>query len=70
VHLYDYLCGRRMIMLPPSIHPQTGQPYRANCDLLDVLDDLPSLPEDFAKAVWAALRSKGCVVRTIPPPRD
>jgi putative DNA primase/helicase len=33
-------------VLPPSIHPKTNQPYTANCELLDVLDQLPLLPVD------------------------
>jgi putative DNA primase/helicase len=28
------------VVLPPSIHPDTGMPYTANCNLWDVLDDV------------------------------
>ena len=67
--VFDYLSARCHILLPPSLHPQTGAPYRANCELLDVLDDLPALPPDFSEVVTAALRAKGCDVRYLPFPR-
>jgi len=61
--LFEHLAANRQVLLPPSIHPQTGVPYRANCELLDVLDDLPTLPPDFAEAVTAVLRMNGCDAR-------
>jgi hypothetical protein len=67
--VFDYLSARCHILLPPSLHPQTGVPYRANCELLEVLDDLPALPPDFSEVVTAALRAKGCDVRLLPFPR-
>lgn len=68
--LVDFLGDPSHVVLPPSLHPQTGQPYRANCDLLDVLDDLPALPDDFAETVIATLRAAGRDVRlrVRPPP--
>jgi hypothetical protein len=68
--VFDYLSAGAKIMLPPSLHPQTGVPYRANCELLDALDDLPALPPDFSEVVTAALRAKGCDVRLLPFPRQ
>jgi hypothetical protein len=60
--IFDYLSMRTQIMLPPSIHPQTGQLYRADNDLLAVLDDLPLLPDDIGERLKAALASAGCNV--------
>jgi putative DNA primase/helicase len=37
----------QQIVVPPSIHPTTGLPYEANCDLFDVLNDIGTLPSDF-----------------------
>jgi len=42
-------------VLPPSIHPKTNQPYVANCELLDVLDQLPELPLDTEDRLRAAI---------------
>jgi hypothetical protein len=67
--LFDYLSVGKAIVLPPSIHPQTGLPYRANCEILDVLGQLPALPPDFADALTVALRTKGCRVTALDPPR-
>ena len=58
-----YLCARGHILIPPSLHPLTGQPYLANRELLDVLDDLPALPSDFAEVLTQELKAKGCAVR-------
>jgi Bifunctional DNA primase/polymerase, N-terminal len=61
--LFDYLSARDHILLPPSLHPLTVQPYRANRELLDVLDDLPALPSDFADVLTQELKAKGCAVQ-------
>jgi hypothetical protein len=61
--LFDYLAAGEHILLPPSLHPLTGQPYRANRELLDVLSDLPALPGDFADVLTRELNAKGCAVR-------
>jgi tetratricopeptide (TPR) repeat protein len=58
-----YLCARGHILIPPSLHPLTGQPYRANRELLDVLDDLPALPGNFAEVLTQELKARGCAVR-------
>ncbi len=44
--LIEYLSSGTQVVLPPSIHPDTQAPYTANCDLLDVIDSLPTLPND------------------------
>lgn len=41
--LLELLGPGRQVVLPPSIHPDTHKPYTANCDLLDVLADLPGV---------------------------
>jgi len=61
--LFDYLSAGAYILLPPSLHPVTGQPYRANCDLLDVLHDLPALPTDFLDALTEELKARGRALR-------
>ena len=44
--LVEVLSTKKQVVLPPSIHPDTGQPYRANAELLDVVGQLPGLPLD------------------------
>jgi hypothetical protein len=64
--LFDLFSGPSHILLPPSVHPQTGRSYRAERDLLDVLDDLPPLPDDFVETAIAAIRARACDVRLSP----
>lgn len=45
--LVECLANRQQAVIPPSIHPDTKLPYSANCELLDVIDNLPLLPENF-----------------------
>ena len=45
VVLMELLGAGKQVVLPPSIHPDTRQPYTATCDLLDVLADLPGVPD-------------------------
>lgn len=42
----ELLSSKTQVVLPPSIHPTTKQPYVSNCELLDVIDSLPTLPPD------------------------
>ena len=42
----ELLSSKVQVVLPPSIHPDTKNPYHANCDLLDVIDQLPILPRN------------------------
>lgn len=46
--------GNQMVM-PPSIHPDTGQPYTANRNLYEVLDQIAALPLDIERVLRAAL---------------
>jgi len=57
--LCELLCAGTQVVLPPSIHPDTGRPYSANCELLDVLKQVPPLPRDFERTLRAALQFKG-----------
>jgi hypothetical protein len=47
------------LVLPPSIHPDTGQPYVANADLWKVLDQLQELPRDIEPQLRRALSDAG-----------
>lgn len=54
----DVLADGRQVVLPPSIHPDTGNPYAANADLVDVLDAVrrcPPVPKDIKARLQAAL---------------
>lgn len=42
--IVEMLGQGNQIILPPSVHPETGQPYYANVHLSDVLADIPELP--------------------------
>lgn len=55
----ELLSKGRQVVLPPSIHPDTGAAYESNCHLCDVLDAIPSLPKDFESLVRGALQHIG-----------
>jgi len=46
--------GNQMVM-PPSIHPDTGRPYTSDSNLYDVLDRILPLPADIERVLRAAL---------------
>lgn len=50
--------GNQMVM-PPSIHPDTGMPYVANANLWDVLDQVEYLGEDIEDKLRGLLGAKG-----------
>lgn len=50
--------GNQMVM-PPSIHPDTGKPYTSNNHLWEVLDRIPYLGEDIEDKLRALLGAKG-----------
>lgn len=54
--LIEYLSARTQVVVPPSIHPQTGVAYQANCDLLSVKDALPRLPNDIEDIIRGVLK--------------
>lgn len=45
------------VVLPPSIHPKTQAPYNQNCNLYEVLDDLPMMPENIDEKLRDAISS-------------
>ncbi len=53
----EHLSDRTQIVLPPSIHPETNRPYTANCDLFDVVDSLPTLPDGIEAILRGALET-------------
>lgn len=55
----EILSKGTQFVLPPSIHPDTKQPYTANCNLYEVAKDAPPLPMDFEKVLKGALREAG-----------
>jgi len=59
VMLVEHLSTRTQVVLPPSIHPDTGQPYVSNCDLIDVVDSLPTLPLNIEAQLRTALELGG-----------
>lgn len=60
----EILSKGTQFVLPPSIHPDTKQPYTANCNLYEVAKDAPPLPMDFEKVLKGALREAGINVST------
>ena len=55
----ELLSERTQCVLPPSIHPKTQQPYRANVDLLTVIDQLPALEPQIESILRGALEAAG-----------
>jgi hypothetical protein len=69
VRLVDVLAEGRQTVLPPSIHPKTGQPYKwTGKYALDEIepDDLPELPEDTFERLKDVLRDQGYNDETMP----
>lgn len=52
----EVLSSHKQVILPPSIHPDTLQPYTANCELCSVLKNLPVLPKDLKEILTEQLR--------------
>lgn len=59
VRFVEHLSTRTQVVLPPSIHPDTGKPYVANCELLSVIDSLPTLPQDIESILRSAFELEG-----------
>lgn len=57
--LMDFISTGGQVVLPPSIHPETLNPYTANAELVDVIDQIGSLPPHFEDLVHDQLRSNG-----------
>lgn len=60
--LLECLSKGTQIVLPPSIHPDTGAAYVANCDLIEVIGSLPSLPRGVEGLLREALKAEGIEV--------
>lgn len=56
VSICEFLSKGNQVVLPPSIHPETKLPYHANCNLYDVVDELPEIPDDFEEILRLALK--------------
>lgn len=55
----ELLSSRTQVVLPPSIHPDTQMPYKANCDLLEVAHMLPELDPQIEAILRGALEAQG-----------
>lgn len=54
----ELLSSKTQVVLPPSYHPDTQQPYVANCELYDVVDRLPVLPKDIESILRNSLENQ------------
>ena len=57
--LCEFLGQGNQVVVPPSIHPDTGLPYTSNSNLWEVLDQIPYLGEDIEDKLRALLGAKG-----------
>ena len=55
----ELLSERTQCVLPPSIHPKTQAPYKATCDLLSVIGNLPPLDGAIESILRQALEVNG-----------
>jgi P4 family phage/plasmid primase-like protien len=55
----EFLGFGNQMVLPPSIHPQTGRPYTSSAALWEVLDSLPSLDLEIESELRGLLGAKG-----------
>ena len=55
----ECLGAGNQVVLPPSIHPSTGQPYYANSNLLEVYNTLKPLPQDIETILRSAICDYG-----------
>ena len=59
--LVELLSAGTQVVLPPSIHPDTGRPYEANTNLFEVVGSLTSLPEDAEQRLRSRLIEIGAL---------
>lgn len=57
--MVECLSSRTQCVLPPSIHPDTQLPYASNCELIDVVDQLHTLPENIEELLRTAIKAAG-----------
>lgn len=55
----ELLSSSTQVVLPPSIHPDTKQPYTSNCELVDVIEQLPILPREVETMLRGAFEELG-----------
>lgn len=55
----EHLSERTQVVLPPSIHPDTGQPYKANVPLYEVIENLPALDSQIEQMLRGSLTEMG-----------
>lgn len=55
----EFLGHGNQLVLPPSIHPDTGRPYVSDSNLWEVLDRIPALGADIEQRLREALGVKG-----------
>jgi putative DNA primase/helicase len=55
----EFLGLGNQLVLPPSIHPDTGEAYTASCDLWEVMHKIPALGVDIEQKLRDALGIKG-----------
>jgi putative DNA primase/helicase len=55
----EFLGLGNQLVLPPSIHPDTGEAYTASTNLWEVMDQIPALGVDIEDRLRAALGVKG-----------
>lgn len=60
--MVEVLSSRTQCVLPPSIHPETQKPYTSNVELLEVLDQLVSLPDDIEMQLRTAITAAGATL--------
>lgn len=68
----DLLGSGTQTVLPPTVHPDTGQPYRwTRLESLDAVapEDLPWIDEDIGDRIAEALAPFGYEPENLPPPR-
>jgi putative DNA primase/helicase len=65
--LVDILSKGTQVVLPPSIHPETGKPYWSNVELLDVLRMIPMGPPAVDSMVHGALDDIGIATKKPGP---
>lgn len=61
-NVVECLAKGTQVVLPGSIHPDTGMPYTANANLWDLIHNLPPLPRDIETLLREALVEAGATL--------
>lgn len=51
----EFLGAKNQVVMPPSVHPLTQQPYTSNVHLVDIIDELDPIPADLKPKLYAVL---------------